>query len=165
MQQRPPSFGLNLAGLSPTIKAASKLRTASKQPLLVGLSPTMNAAAATLFWSQFSRPLPDDESSRLAASFFWAQFGRPHPGDECSTCHPLLGSIPAASYLQRTALKQPLMVSIRVASIHVFFYFILLNQQFSSGLRGRRRTYHSILKLADHALSKMVRYVLLHCDL
>jgi hypothetical protein len=29
----------------------------------------------------------------------------------------------------------------------------------SSGLRGRRRTYHTILKLADHALSKMVRYV------
>jgi hypothetical protein len=24
------------------------------------------------------------------------------------------------------------------------------------------RTYHTILKLADHALSKMVRYVLLH---
>jgi hypothetical protein len=35
----------------------------------------------------------------------------------------------------------------------------------SSGLRGRRRTYYTILKLADHALSKMVRYVLLHCDL
>jgi hypothetical protein len=32
----------------------------------------------------------------------------------------------------------------------------------SSGLRGRRRTYHTILKLAEHALSKMVRYVLLH---
>jgi hypothetical protein len=31
----------------------------------------------------------------------------------------------------------------------------------SSGLRGRRRTYHTILKLTDHALSKMVRYVLL----
>jgi hypothetical protein len=31
---------------------------------------------------------------------------------------------------------------------------------FSSGLRGRRRTYHTILKLADHPLSKMVRYVL-----
>jgi hypothetical protein len=26
---------------------------------------------------------------------------------------------------------------------------------------GRRRTYHTILKLADHVLSKMVRYVLL----
>jgi hypothetical protein len=32
---------------------------------------------------------------------------------------------------------------------------------FSSGLRGCRRTYHTILKLADHALSKMVRYVLM----
>jgi hypothetical protein len=31
----------------------------------------------------------------------------------------------------------------------------------SSGLRGRRRTYYTILKSADHALSKMVRYVLL----
>jgi hypothetical protein len=31
----------------------------------------------------------------------------------------------------------------------------------SSGLRGRRRTYYTILKLADHALSKMVRYVFL----
>jgi hypothetical protein len=31
-----------------------------------------------------------------------------------------------------------------------------------SGLRSRRRTYHTILKLADHALFKMVRYVLLH---
>jgi hypothetical protein len=31
----------------------------------------------------------------------------------------------------------------------------------SFGLRGRRRTYHAILKLADHALFKMVRYVLL----
>jgi hypothetical protein len=31
----------------------------------------------------------------------------------------------------------------------------------SSGLRSRRRTYHTILKLADHALFKMVRYVLL----
>jgi hypothetical protein len=30
-----------------------------------------------------------------------------------------------------------------------------------AGLRGRRRTYHIILKLADHALFKMVRYVLL----
>jgi hypothetical protein len=30
----------------------------------------------------------------------------------------------------------------------------------SSGLRGCRRTYHTIFKLADHALSKMVRYVL-----
>jgi hypothetical protein len=32
---------------------------------------------------------------------------------------------------------------------------------YSSGLRGRRRIYYTILKLADHALSKMVRYVLL----
>jgi hypothetical protein len=32
-------------------------------------------------------------------------------------------------------------------------------------LRGRRRTYHTILKLADHALSKMVRYVLLRPEL
>jgi hypothetical protein len=31
----------------------------------------------------------------------------------------------------------------------------------SSGLRGRRRTYHTLLKLADHALCKMVKYVLL----
>jgi hypothetical protein len=31
----------------------------------------------------------------------------------------------------------------------------------SSGLRGRRRTNHTILKLADHALFKMVRYVFL----
>jgi hypothetical protein len=31
----------------------------------------------------------------------------------------------------------------------------------SSGLRGRRRIYPTILKLADHALFKMVRYVLL----
>jgi hypothetical protein len=30
----------------------------------------------------------------------------------------------------------------------------------SSGLKGRRRTYYTILKLADHALYKMVRYVL-----
>jgi hypothetical protein len=35
----------------------------------------------------------------------------------------------------------------------------------SSGLRGRRRTYHTIFKLADHALFKMVRYVLLHSGL
>jgi hypothetical protein len=33
--------------------------------------------------------------------------------------------------------------------------------RFCSGLRGRRRTYHTIFKLADHALFKMVRYVLL----
>jgi hypothetical protein len=32
---------------------------------------------------------------------------------------------------------------------------------FSSGLRSCRRTYHTILKLADHALFKMLRYVLL----
>jgi hypothetical protein len=31
----------------------------------------------------------------------------------------------------------------------------------SSGLRGRRTTYHTIFKLADHALFKMVRYVFL----
>jgi hypothetical protein len=31
----------------------------------------------------------------------------------------------------------------------------------SSGLRGRRRTYRTILKLADHVLCKMVRHVLL----
>jgi hypothetical protein len=31
----------------------------------------------------------------------------------------------------------------------------------SSGLKGRRRTYHTILKLANHALFNMVRYVLL----
>jgi hypothetical protein len=31
----------------------------------------------------------------------------------------------------------------------------------SSGLRGRRRIYHTILKLADHALFKMVWYVFL----
>jgi hypothetical protein len=31
----------------------------------------------------------------------------------------------------------------------------------SSGLRGRRRTYFTILELADHALLKMVSYVLL----
>jgi hypothetical protein len=29
------------------------------------------------------------------------------------------------------------------------------------GLRGLRRTYHTILKLADHAPSKIVRFVLL----
>jgi hypothetical protein len=31
---------------------------------------------------------------------------------------------------------------------------------FSSGLRGRRKTYHTILKLGDHALFKMVWYPL-----
>jgi hypothetical protein len=31
----------------------------------------------------------------------------------------------------------------------------------SSGLQGRRKTYLTILELADHALFKMVRYVLL----
>jgi hypothetical protein len=31
----------------------------------------------------------------------------------------------------------------------------------SSGLRGHKRTYLTILELADHALFKMVRYVLL----
>jgi hypothetical protein len=31
----------------------------------------------------------------------------------------------------------------------------------SSGLRGRRRTYRAIIKLADHALCKMVRHFLL----
>jgi hypothetical protein len=31
----------------------------------------------------------------------------------------------------------------------------------SSGLRDLRRTYHTILKLADHALFKMIKYVLL----
>jgi hypothetical protein len=41
-----------------------------------------------------------------------------------------------------------------------FWNFWKLNEkQFSSGLRGRRRTYHTILKLADHALGYMVRYV------
>jgi hypothetical protein len=34
----------------------------------------------------------------------------------------------------------------------------------SSGLRGRRRTYRTILEWADHALFKMVRYVLLPED-
>jgi hypothetical protein len=33
--------------------------------------------------------------------------------------------------------------------------------RFCSGLRGRSRTYYPILRLADHALFKMVRYVLL----
>jgi hypothetical protein len=33
--------------------------------------------------------------------------------------------------------------------------------RFCSGLRGRWRTYHTILKLADHVLFKMVMYVLL----
>jgi hypothetical protein len=32
---------------------------------------------------------------------------------------------------------------------------------FSSNLRGHKRTYPTILELADHALFKMVRYVLL----
>jgi hypothetical protein len=32
---------------------------------------------------------------------------------------------------------------------------------FSSGLRGHKRTYLTILESADHALFKMVRYVLL----
>jgi hypothetical protein len=32
---------------------------------------------------------------------------------------------------------------------------------YSSGLRGHRTTYLTILELADHALFKMVRYVLL----
>jgi hypothetical protein len=32
---------------------------------------------------------------------------------------------------------------------------------FSSGLLGHRRTYGTILESADHALCKMVRYVLL----
>jgi hypothetical protein len=32
---------------------------------------------------------------------------------------------------------------------------------FFSGLRGRMRIYHTILKMADHALFKMVRYVFL----
>jgi hypothetical protein len=31
----------------------------------------------------------------------------------------------------------------------------------TSGLRGRRRTYLTILELAEHALFKMVKYVLL----
>jgi hypothetical protein len=31
----------------------------------------------------------------------------------------------------------------------------------STYLRGRRRTYYTILKLADHVICKMVRYVLL----
>jgi hypothetical protein len=35
----------------------------------------------------------------------------------------------------------------------------------SSGLRGHRRTYLTILESADHALFKMVRYVLLYRDL
>jgi hypothetical protein len=34
-------------------------------------------------------------------------------------------------------------------------------KQFSSGLRGHRRTYFTNLESADHALFKMVRYVLL----
>jgi hypothetical protein len=38
-----------------------------------GLSPTMNAAVATLFWSQFGRPQPDDE---ISSKPFLAQFGR-----------------------------------------------------------------------------------------
>jgi hypothetical protein len=37
--------------------------------------------------------------------------------------------------------------------------------RFYSGLKGRRRIYHTILKLADHALLKIVRYVLLHSGL
>jgi hypothetical protein len=45
MQQQPPSFGLNSSSLN----------------------PIMNAAAATLFWSQFGRPQPDDKSSKHAS--------------------------------------------------------------------------------------------------
>jgi hypothetical protein len=43
------------------------------------------------------------------------------------------------------------------------FYVFMPNESWpsSSGLRGRRRTYYTILKLADYALSKTVRYVLL----
>jgi hypothetical protein len=37
----------------------------------------------------------------------------------------------------------------------------LNEKHFSSGLRGHKRTYLTILKSADHALFKMVRYVLL----
>jgi hypothetical protein len=52
----------------------------------------MIAAAATLFWSQFGRPQPDDECSgsqlvlgsipamnAAAATIFWSQFWRPRP--------------------------------------------------------------------------------------
>jgi hypothetical protein len=73
MQQQPPSFGLNSSGLN----------------------PMMNTAAATLFWSQFGRPQPNDKSSKqasfglnsaglipamnaAAAILFWARFRRPH---------------------------------------------------------------------------------------
>jgi hypothetical protein len=66
--------------------------------------PAMNAEPATLFWSQFGLPQPDDESSSsqlllgsiLAASYlqrggepqnslFWSQFGQPQPDNKCSS--------------------------------------------------------------------------------
>jgi hypothetical protein len=87
-----------------------------------GLSPTMNAAAATLFWSQFGRPQPDDESSSghsLLVSI------RPASADDESSSKLLLGliraasprrwmqqqpasfgSIPVASYIQRGGQPQ-----------------------------------------------------------
>jgi hypothetical protein len=38
-------------------------------------------------------------------------------------------------------------------------YLFKVTADFISGLRGRRRTYDTILKLVDNALFKMVRYV------
>jgi hypothetical protein len=90
MQQRPPSFGLNLAGLSPAMNAVAATLFWSQlgQPPLndknskqasfvlnsAGLIPAMNAAAATLFWARFQRP--HTYSGQPQNSLFWSQFGR-----------------------------------------------------------------------------------------
>jgi hypothetical protein len=67
MQQRPPSFGLNLGGFNlapprirPAMNAAAPLGLNSGGFNLAPLRirPAMNAAAATLFWSQFERIQP-----------------------------------------------------------------------------------------------------------
>jgi hypothetical protein len=80
-------------------------------------------ALESLFWSQFGRPQPDDKKQQqaflgsirpasgpamiaVAATLFCSQFGRPQPDDECSSSQLLLGSIPAASYLQRGGQPQ-----------------------------------------------------------
>jgi hypothetical protein len=57
-KQQQASFGLNSAGLSPAMNAMQQ------RPPSFGLNPMMNAAAATLLWSQFGRPQPDDSTWR-----------------------------------------------------------------------------------------------------
>jgi hypothetical protein len=87
MQQRPPSFGLNSAGLSLTMKAAV-LGSCRPQPgdkcrsghllfdlNLAGLSPTMTAAAEIIIWDRFRRPHTYSASDSLKTAYFGRNSG------------------------------------------------------------------------------------------